>query len=305
MKTNGWKFLMLLSLINVFLTSCETLFTTGENIQDKNVQDNVTGTLDPKNMGTTVGKRVLDPLLNVTDALLPEAIKGKVSHEVQIQEHIRNLHTDRYESRHYAKQELAKYKSESVPYLLNALKTEDDYSVRREIVMTLSEIEEPAIPALITMLADKNWSNRDIAVEALADIGPKASSAEPHLIKLTKDENKNVRRSALKALGDIKATQPESITVLKAHLKHNDAESSIQAAEGLIKIRGSDSEALAVLIGILKSHTNPQVRSRIVQGFDNLNLGKSPEVVAALKVSVTDPDENVRYYATELLKSAK
>jgi len=70
----------------------------------------------------------------------------------------------------------------------------EDWRVRSDAIKTLSEIGEPAIPALITALKDKSWLVRSFAVEALGKIG--GSKAVPALIDALNDEDEDVRNMA-------------------------------------------------------------------------------------------------------------
>lgn len=300
--------IFVVGLVLFFGVGCESFFKTGEPLKDENVQEGLTRNmknLEPTKLGTSVGGKILSPLINASDAMLPSAMKPTRSHENEIRGHIRNLGNDRYDSRYRARQELVKYGAESVPYLVEALRGERDYTVRTEAGLALSAIGNAAVPPLIKLLEDKNWSVRYVAIEAISDIGPPASAAGPRLTELTKDDNKNVRRAAYKALGDVKAKNPEALAVLKKGLSHPDTQAQINSVESMIRIEGVSSSTAQILADIFQKNQNPQVRTRIIQGIDNMNLASHPQINPILRQGVQDSDQEVREYASQALENAQ
>jgi HEAT repeat protein len=75
--------------------------------------------------------------------------------------------------------------------------------IRISAINALGEIgpkATPAKPLMIRALEDKDWYVRKSAVEALGKIGPEAAPAVPTLIMVFRKEDKDVRVSAEKAL---------------------------------------------------------------------------------------------------------
>jgi len=85
--------------------------------------------------------------------------------------------------------------------LTGALKTEKELTVIPWINKSLIKIGKPAVPALIDLLAAKEWAARENASEILGEIGD--DRAVPALIGALKDELRGVRMKAAEALGKI------------------------------------------------------------------------------------------------------
>src|SRR4028118_350071 len=95
----------------------------------------------------------------------------------------------------------SKANPKEIASLIEKLKTNDDREFDAAIEK-LGEIGEPAIPALMAALQDKNLLVRRSAAEALTQIG---RPAIPALVKALKDSDANVRSMAAYALASIGA----------------------------------------------------------------------------------------------------
>ena len=106
-------------------------------------------------------------------------------------------------TRNAAAQNLSASKAnpKEIASLIEKLKTNDEMELDAAI-NKLRKIGEPAIPALMAALQDKNLQVRRSAAEVLKQIGPPAI---PALVKALKDSDANVRSIAAYVLGKIGA----------------------------------------------------------------------------------------------------
>jgi HEAT repeat protein len=91
----------------------------------------------------------------------------------------------------------SKANPKEIASLIEKLKTNDEMELEAAI-KKLRKIGEPAIPALMKALQDKNLQVRWSATNVLRQIGPPAI---PALAKALKNSDANVRRSAAYAWG--------------------------------------------------------------------------------------------------------
>ena len=105
----------------------------------------------------------------------------------------------------------------AIPALKELLGDKDSASSAAEALAELGE-GDPAVPALVELLKDKNCFYRDYAAMTLEKIGPKAKTAIPGIRKLLQDKDRLVRfvaADALAVMGDRKMAVPALIELLK------------------------------------------------------------------------------------------
>jgi HEAT repeat protein len=88
-----------------------------------------------------------------------------------------------------------------------------DGEVRQNVALTLANLGEEAVPALLTALTDPKPNRRAGAASALGYIRPSAKSAIPALMDALKDRDEGVRRQASYALSRMVRKAPPSVTV--------------------------------------------------------------------------------------------
>src|SRR3712207_5375447 len=118
---------------------------------------------------------------------------------------IEKLTDNDFRVRHDAADAIAKIGSPAVPFLITALKSENQ-QVRWRAASALGEIgaeASAAVPALMVTLQDEDEYIRRISAYALGKIGPEASAAVPILIDALQDEDRNLRIVVAYALGKI------------------------------------------------------------------------------------------------------
>ncbi len=155
---------------------------------------------------------------------------------------------------------------------------------------------EAAVPALVVVLGDDNWSVRSSAASALGRIGPAAEAAVPALSEALKDDDTDVRSSAASALGRIGPAAEAAVPALSEALKHDDSGVRRSAAFAL---GSSGPAAVPALIEALKDD-DTTVRS--AAAFALVRIGPTAEAaVPALIEALMDDDSDVRRSAASAL----
>src|SRR5687768_1373672 len=127
---------------------------------------------------------------------------------------------------------------------------------RRLAFRHLSEMGEPAIPALVDLARDHDGPVRSGALDVLAKMGPRAGSAIPELIQMLHDGPTDLRLNVVWALGAIGPTAESAVPSLTPLLQHPDARLRYSAAQALAQIGGSGHVALE------ETRTKGDVRQR-------------------------------------------
>jgi hypothetical protein len=125
--------------------------------------------------------------------------------------------------------------------LFHALEDET-FWVREIATEALGEIgpEEGVVPALIHALEDSSGDVAEAAAEALGEIGPKAAEAVPALIQALEDGRSAVRHDAASALGKIGPQAVEAVPALIRALEDESRLVCISAAQALKGITRQD-----------------------------------------------------------------
>src|SRR5688572_28725578 len=104
---------------------------------------------------------------------------------------------------------------------------------RRTAFQHLSEIGEPAIPALVDLAREHDGPVRSGALDALAKMGPRAVSAIPELIEMLNDGPTGLRLRTARALGTIGSAAQPAVPSLTPLLRHPDPKLRYAAAQAL------------------------------------------------------------------------
>jgi HEAT repeat protein len=124
----------------------------------------------------------------------------------------------------------------------------------------LGEGGEAGVPRLLQALDDDNPRSRILALQSLKWLGPKAGAAVPRLTELLQAEesrSNHLYQGIAYALGAIGSNAAPAIPALKKLFNtetNQDARTAM--AMGLCQIDGRQEEALAFLVGLLKSPTS-------------------------------------------------
>jgi HEAT repeat protein len=171
---------------------------------------------------------------------------------------------------------------------------------RHEAFRRLSEIGEPAVPALVDLLKKNKVPVSGDAFNALGNLGTRAAGAVPDMIELLHNENATLRTRAAWILGTIGPDAESSVPSLAPLLKDPNVKVRQAAAQALGQIGGdgvatlerarvSDNATLreASMRGMARSEMTPDERRTYIAG------------------ALGDPEPQVRLRALDLLMTAK
>jgi HEAT repeat protein len=188
----------------------------------------------------------------------------------------------------------------AIPALMAALQ-DKNLQVRRSAAEALKQIGRPAIPALAKALKNSDAKMRSNAAYVLGGIGAEAKTALPQLVPLLKDSDANVRSDAASALGGIGAEAKTALPQLVPLLKDSDAKVRRKAAYALGGIGAEAKTAQPQLVPLLKD-SDAKVRRSAAYALGSIGAEAKtalPQLVPLLK----DSDAKVRTNAASALGS--
>lgn len=192
---------------------------------------------------------------------------------------------------------LSFWKKEATQVSLFTFWNSDKDERRREAFRRLSEIGEPAVPAMVDLFRNKGIPISGDAFNALANLGPRASGAVPELLEILNGENPGLRRDAVWILGAIGPAAEPAVPSLTPLLQHSDARLRQEAAKALGQIGGSGHAVLE------RARSSEDVRQREAAMHGMVRRPLDPasrrDVVAT---GLADPSPEVRLRTVELLR---
>ena len=237
------------------------------------------------------------PLLLTRNAAAQNLTASKANPE-EIASLIEKLKTNDEMELDAAIKNLGKIGEPAIPALMKALQ-DKNLQVRRSAADVLRQIGPPAIPALVKALKDSDANVRSIAAYVLGKIGAKAKTALPQLVPLLTDSNAKVRSSAASALGGIGAEAQTAVPQLVPLLTDSNANVRSNAASALGGIGAEAQTAVPQLVPLLQD-SDANVRSSAASAFGKIGAEAKtavPHLVPLLK----DSDGNVRDSAASAL----
>ena len=189
---------------------------------------------------------------------------------------------------------------------------------RAEAFRRLSEIGEPAVPALVDLMRDHGIPISGDAFNALANLGPRAASAVPDLIEMLDEAPLGLRRRAAWLLGTIGPAAEPATPKLAALLRHPDARLRDVAARALGQIGASGLAELdsarasgdarmraASMRGHAAGPTDPAVRREfIASGLADANPEVRMRAVELLMTARRDEAESLAEFLVQALNDA-
>lgn len=201
--------------------------------------------------------------------------------------------------RHAAAEALGEMNDIAVPDLLTAL-SKGNENVKSSVVTALGALGEKnptaIVPAFITALSNENASVRLTTAEALGRIGERAHAAIPALIKAFSDEDPTVGAAAAEALGKI---GDKAVADLITSLNIGDTNVKVYAASALGMLGKNAHTAVPALIAALnKQDSHLKLSAATALG----KIGeKAHTAVPALITALSNENENVKTSAAEAL----
>jgi HEAT repeat protein len=177
--------------------------------------------------------------------------------------------------------------------------TDNDFRVRHDAADAIAKIGSPAVPFLITALKSENQQVRWRAASALGEIGAEASAAVPALIVTLQDEDEYIRRISAYALGKIGPEASAAVPKLIDALQDEDRNLRIVVAYTLGKIGSEASAAVPNLIGALQDKS-AEVRLNAATALGRIGT-QAKTAVPALITALQDKDKYVRQGAADAL----
>jgi HEAT repeat protein len=187
------------------------------------------------------------------------------------------------------------------PTLRELLKSDPNQNVRNYAMWALVRSDpEAAIPVIMDDLKDKSANKRQIAIQALNNLGPAARKAMPQVVEALKDSDPSVRQQAVWALGNM---GPDGHKHIVTGLKTKDSNLRLQMVQVLSNYGFRSKEGVSPLIDCLKD-TNPQVRWMAAHVLGQIGPD-ARSAVPALTELLNDSNQQVRQFAQNALTSIK
>jgi HEAT repeat protein len=152
-----------------------------------------------------------------------------------------------------------------------------------------------AVPWLVEVLGDESALVRQLAVEALGEIGSTAKPAVPRLLALREDPDEEVRSTVLGALREIGWEPDDPLSTWAELLVHGEDRERYEAVQAFRKLGGRALPALSVLIRAVEDE-EANIRWRAIAALRNLGPA-AQEAVPVLSKALADPNDFVRSYA--------
>lgn len=179
----------------------------------------------------------------------------------------------------------------------------ENWPIRREVVVALGEVGPPVIPTLLQALKDDQEEVRREALRVIGNLAPESSSAVPYLIGAIHDPEISVREEANRALGKMGAFAASAVSDLSQALYDEEAKVRKSAVMALGKI-GSEAASVAPSISQALYDEDGDTRK-----FAALTLGKlgylARGVVSVLIRTLKDPLRQVRAAAARAIGEIK
>jgi HEAT repeat protein len=144
--------------------------------------------------------------------------------------------------------------------------TSEDANVRRQISVTLREIKEGVVPALIKALKDEKRNVRRGAAETMWMMERRAEEAVPALIEALEDEDVNVRQAACASIAMLGPRAKAAVPVLCEKLKKGDAGLSVYAIGAFQQMGPQAKDAVPALCAALKNRTGSAMDAALALG---------------------------------------
>jgi HEAT repeat protein len=169
------------------------------------------------------------------------------------------------------------------------------------------DLVKPAVPDLIECLRDEDDENRTWAAITLGEIGPDAVAAVGALLASVRDEEHPVViPSAIQALGQIGPVARPALPVLAPMVIDPEHRNHIMAIRAFWRIgpRGQAETSIVVprLIARLSTSKHPRERAWVAEILSEIGPA-AREAIPALSAAAQDPEQQVRYAASNALRA--
>jgi HEAT repeat protein len=188
---------------------------------------------------------------------------------------------------------LGESSSERAVSPLIAVMREESSTLRAQASVSLARLGPVALPKLIALLADSQPSVRQLAAEALGDIGSREAVAP--LVQLIETDPSGARLEAISALGKI--GDPAAVDAILSLCRSGSVAVRKRAIGALARIRDRRSvEALTTAV----SDQNEEVRQSAAGGLGE--IGDLRAVAQLERLADKDPSADVRAAAAQAIE---
>ena len=195
-----------------------------------------------------------------------------------------------------AMEKLEKIGEPAIPALIEALQ-DKNLLVRQSAAKVLGYIGSPVIPALAKALKNLDAGVRRSAASALGRIGIEAKTALPQLVPLLQDSDAGVRRSAAYAVGNIGVEAKTALPQLVPLLQDSDVYVRRSAAYAVGNIGAEAKTAVPQLVPLLQD-SDADVRSSAASALGRIGAEAKtamPQLIPLLKDSKAKVRGNAAY----------
>lgn len=193
-----------------------------------------------------------------------------------------------------------------LPILIESLKS-DDRSSYFSVLLCLGKIGPragPAVPHLIRILEDNRipLPDRQVAIGALARIGPAAKKAAPILLKEADNKQIYIRRAAVSALGAIDLPTEEIVSTLARKLRDKDSGIRVEAARALGNLGPSAANAAPGLANLISRTTHAYEKAAAVEALGKMGPNAKQAVPTLIQSLEQDEFDQIRSTVTIALQ---
>jgi len=185
----------------------------------------------------------------------------------------------------------------ALPDLVGAFNL-DDEDLRLNLLLTIPEAGQDAVPELVKGLKNEDSSARFYCAWALGRIGPDAAEAVPALLAARTDPDREVRRKVIFALGRIHPRADQAVPVLVDSFKDEDVDVQSTAVEGLA---GYGKAAVPALV---KALSDPDFQVRRLAVLTLTRIGPdAADALSALGALYRNRASGLQNEAADALRS--
>ncbi len=246
-----------------------------------------------------MGEGAIDQLLEIANSSVPatresaiEAL-GNFKSPRSITKLIEALSDSNASVRSAAVKALGETQSPAAVTPLLVLLRDESGALKSQAAAALARLGPVALPSLVSSLKDNRPSIRQLAAEALGDIGSKEAVAP--LIELISTDQSGARPEAIEALGKI--GDPKAIAPILSAMRSGSVAVRKKGIGALARFR--DSRSVDALVAALSDH-NEEVRQSAAAGLGD--IGDANVITQLERVADSDASSDVRSSAVQAIE---
>jgi HEAT repeat protein len=166
-------------------------------------------------------------------------------------------------------------------------------------IRALGAVGKPAIPELVSLLSDPDWTVRAWGAGTLGKVGREANAATPDLTARLSDKDEHVRQAACDALAEIGASKEVVLPALMPCLRDTN-DGVFNAALRTASRMGVGPSALVPAVTDQLNQQDPRVRYQAAMALGGCG-DKARSAIPELLKAVRDVDKDVREAAAGAL----